>query len=40
MIRAVRAIIHGNTNVSEAYELYKNFCKSNPKPDTNPKPKN
>jgi len=40
MIRAVRAIIHGNANVSEAYELYKNFCKSNPKPDTKPKPKN
>ena len=50
MIRAVRAIIHGNANVSEAYELYKNFCKSKPKsdakpdakskPDTKPKSKN
>ena len=40
MIRAVRAIIHGNANVSEAYELYKNFCKSKPKPDAKPKPKN
>ena len=40
MIRAVRAIIHGNANVSEAYELYKNFCKSKPKPDAKPKSKN
>ena len=38
MIRAVRAIIHGNANVSEAYELYKNFCKSKPKLNTKPKP--
>ena len=38
MIRAVRAIIHGNANVSEAYELYKNFCKSKPKPDAKLKP--
>ena len=37
MIRAVRAIIHGNANVSEAYELYKNFCKSKPKSDIKPK---
>jgi len=37
MIRAVRAIIHGNANVSEAYELYKNFCKSKPKSDVKPK---
>ena len=26
MIRAVRAIVHGNANVDEAYELYKKFC--------------
>ena len=38
MIRAVRAIIHGNANVSEAYELYKNFCKSKPELDAKPKP--
>ena len=40
MIRAVRAIIHGNANVSEAYELYKNFCKSKPKSDDKPKSEN
>jgi len=40
MIRAVRAIIHGNANVSEAYELYKNFCKSKPKSDAKPKSEN
>jgi|TARA_Y100000294_G_C8521783_1_gene323217 putative autoinducer-2 (AI-2) aldolase len=26
MIRAVRAIVHGNANVDEAYDLYKKFC--------------
>ena len=26
MIRAVRAIVHGNANVDEADELYKKFC--------------
>ena len=26
MIRAVRAIVHGNANVDDAYELYKKFC--------------
>ena len=31
MIRAVRAIIHGNVNVDEAYELYKKFCQPKPK---------
>jgi putative autoinducer-2 (AI-2) aldolase len=40
MIRAVRAIIHGNANVSEAYELYKNFCESKPKSDAKPKSEN
>jgi len=40
MIRAVRSIVHGNANVSEAYELYKNICISKPKPDTKPKSKN
>ena len=34
MIRAVRAIVHGNVNVGEADELYKKFCQ--PKP-TSPK---
>jgi len=37
MIRAARAIIHGNANVDEAYELYKKFCK--PKSES-PKAKN
>jgi len=31
MIRAVRAIIHGNVDVNEAYELYKKYCQSKPK---------
>ena len=31
MIRAVRAIVHGNANVDEAYELYKKFCQPKPK---------
>ena len=29
MIRAARAIIHGNANVDEAYELYKIFVNRN-----------
>jgi len=37
MIRAVRAIVHGNANVDEAYELYKKFCQ--PKSES-PKAKN
>ena len=37
MIRAARAIIHGNATVNEAYELYKKFCK--PKPES-PKAEN
>jgi putative autoinducer-2 (AI-2) aldolase len=32
MIRAVRAIVHGNVNVDEAHELYKKFCQPKPKP--------
>jgi len=45
MIRAVRAIVHGNVNVEEAYDLFKRLCKENtsknnkPKPETQ-KPKN
>jgi len=31
MIRAVRSIVHGNTNVDEADELYKKFCQPKPK---------
>jgi putative autoinducer-2 (AI-2) aldolase len=31
MIRAVRAIVHGNANVDEADELYKKFCQPKPK---------
>jgi len=31
MIRAVRSIVHGNTNVDEAIELYKKFCQPKPK---------
>ena len=30
MIRAVRAIVHGNANVDEAYELYTKFCQPKP----------
>ncbi len=30
MIRAVRAIVHGNANVDEAYDLYKKFCQPKP----------
>jgi len=31
MIRAVRSIVHGNTNVDEADELYKKVCQPKPK---------
>ena len=31
MIRAVRSIVHGNTNADEADELYKKFCQPKPK---------
>jgi len=44
MIRAVRSIVHGNSTVTEAYDLFKTLCKpSKPKTNTNnqdkPKPK-
>jgi len=38
MIRAVRAIVHGNVNVDEAYDLFKRLCKENPLKNNKPKP--
>ena len=38
MIRAVRAIVHGNVNVNEAYELFKRLCKEPPSKDSKQKP--
>jgi putative autoinducer-2 (AI-2) aldolase len=38
MIRAVRAIVHGNVNVNEAYELFKRLCKESPSKDLKQKP--
>ncbi len=37
MIRAVRAIVHGNVNVDEAYDLFKRLCKENPSKNNKPK---
>jgi len=31
MIKAVRTIIHGNTNVDQAYNLFQKLCKESPK---------
>jgi len=36
MIRAVRAIVHGNSNVEQAYELFKKLCSERPAPQTMP----
>ena len=30
MIRAVRSIVHGNSNVNDAFTLYQKLCKENP----------
>ncbi len=30
MIRAVRAIVHGNSNVEQAYALFKKLCDEKP----------
>jgi putative autoinducer-2 (AI-2) aldolase len=30
MIRAVRSIVHGNSNVNDAFTLYEKLCKENP----------
>ena len=38
MIRAVRAIVHGNVNVDEAYDLFKRLCKENPSKNNKTKP--
>lgn len=38
MIRAVRAIVHGNVNVNEAYDLFKRLCKESPSKDFKQKP--
>jgi 3-hydroxy-5-phosphonooxypentane-2,4-dione thiolase len=35
MIKAVRAIVHGNLNVDKAYELFKKLCKETPQPRQN-----
>ncbi|MGH1521308.1 MAG: 3-hydroxy-5-phosphonooxypentane-2,4-dione thiolase, partial [Nitrosopumilus sp.] len=35
MIRAVRAIVHGNLNVDQAFNLYKKLSKENPKNKSN-----
>ena len=38
MIRAVRAIVHGNLNVNEAYDLYKRLAKESPSKPKKSKP--
>ena len=40
MIRAVRSIVHGNSNVNDAFTLYQNLCKENPVKNTLVKQKN
>ena len=40
MIRAVRAIIHQNYNVDQAYKLYKDLCNQSKKGKSNPKKPN
>ena len=30
MIRAVRSIVHGNSNVNDAFALYQKLCKEKP----------
>ena len=35
MIKAVRAIVHGNLNVNQAFELYKKLCSEQPKSKKN-----
>ena len=39
MIRAVRAIVHGNVNVNEAYDLFKRLCKERPSKTSRPEKK-
>lgn len=34
MIRAVRAIVHGNVKANEAYDLFKRLCNENPSEST------
>ncbi|MBM3896179.1 MAG: 3-hydroxy-5-phosphonooxypentane-2,4-dione thiolase [Thaumarchaeota archaeon] len=36
MIRAVRAIVHGNSTVEQAYELFKKLCDEKPEKQTKP----
>jgi putative autoinducer-2 (AI-2) aldolase len=38
MIRAVRAIVHGNVNVEQAYDLFKRLCKEEGAPSKPAKP--
>jgi len=42
MIRAVKSIVHGTSNVDQAYEFYKKLCIESPKPknELQNKPKN
>ena len=39
MIRAVRSIVHGNSNVNDAFTLYQKLCKENPVKNSQPKQK-
>ncbi len=38
MIRAVRAIVHGNQTVNEAYDLFKRLAKESPSKTKKSKP--
>ena len=38
MIKAVRAIVHGNLNVNQAYDMYKKLCNEQSKTKKNTKP--
>ena len=40
MIRAVRSIVHGNSNVNDAFTLYQKLCKEKPVKSTQPKKQN
>jgi len=35
MIKAVRSIVHGNSNVDQAFKLYKKLSNGNNKPNQN-----
>ena len=40
MIRAVRSIVHGNSNVNDAFTLYQKLCKEKPVKNIQPKKQN